>query len=572
MKKVLALVIAAIMVISMFPVMAITTSAVDVEGMWDTFRGYGSYTETDEETGEEVPAKIYTPAPGYEYTSEGFHTISPSFANCNPYFTINSKEKVNIKDGFYLEIRVDDYSYAGEPKKEGDVWGTADHWLSFHLSTSENINPASNKSGRGWVSLIRHGHVGGGSTSDPENIIAQSFVQDDVVGKPFNCTNPAAKIAPTVDDEGRRIYTFEGRDNGDGTYSISICGVDLSHAEINTVLAGLDPDGTGEFYIGFTMNTTVQGGTAECTITKFGTSASDATVPQGSDTKDADENPNYYADMTDSTTIPEGQPALVMDANKTSWKGKSPSTQYMTMTAQGNGSFKVDVEQTVAYWMWSVTRDVTINSADFPVIAILIEDPNMLFTDGNIRYSTGDVTGADDVHIIPVSIYGDDSVTYGENEDIYLCIVDMRSELTEEEFAEGWHDRFHGLRVESNGWSIDATDTENNFFFMHYTAIFRSVEDAKAYGDKYVAEVLNAEQVTEGEETEAPAGDETEAPAGDETTADAETGAAAGDETTADGAATQAPATTEGGCASVIGVASVILAAAAAAVVLKKRD
>ena len=47
MKKLITLVIAAIMVLSMFPVMAISTAAAEVEGDWTIFRDPDKY-EVDE--------------------------------------------------------------------------------------------------------------------------------------------------------------------------------------------------------------------------------------------------------------------------------------------------------------------------------------------------------------------------------------------------------------------------------------------------------------------------------------------------------------------------------------------
>ena len=48
MRKVLALIVAAMMIISMIPVMAITTSAADVEGDWTTYRAASEYPENSD--------------------------------------------------------------------------------------------------------------------------------------------------------------------------------------------------------------------------------------------------------------------------------------------------------------------------------------------------------------------------------------------------------------------------------------------------------------------------------------------------------------------------------------------
>ena len=88
MKKVLALLIAAMMIVSMIPVMAITASAADVEGYWTTYRSATDYEEPEE---DEEPA--YKPAPGFEYTSEGFHMTTADYTSTTPFGTIQSKDK-----------------------------------------------------------------------------------------------------------------------------------------------------------------------------------------------------------------------------------------------------------------------------------------------------------------------------------------------------------------------------------------------------------------------------------------------------------------------------------------------
>ena len=79
MKKVLALIIAAMMIVSMIPVMAITTSAADVEGDWITYRSAAGYEEPEE---DDEPS--YTPAPGYEYTDEGCVVLQPDWTDITP--------------------------------------------------------------------------------------------------------------------------------------------------------------------------------------------------------------------------------------------------------------------------------------------------------------------------------------------------------------------------------------------------------------------------------------------------------------------------------------------------------
>ena len=100
MKKLIALVICAVMVLSMIPAVTLTASAA-VEGDWDTSRSPKD-VDNDED---------YTPAPGYRYTSEGFQTISPDYTGITPWMAIRRKDADNLQEGLHLEFRVDEFAY-----------------------------------------------------------------------------------------------------------------------------------------------------------------------------------------------------------------------------------------------------------------------------------------------------------------------------------------------------------------------------------------------------------------------------------------------------------------------------
>ena len=64
MKKLLALVLCAVMVLAMIPAVTLTASAAG-EGDWTTRRSPKDYDDPDD----------YCPAGGFYYDSEGFHTL-----------------------------------------------------------------------------------------------------------------------------------------------------------------------------------------------------------------------------------------------------------------------------------------------------------------------------------------------------------------------------------------------------------------------------------------------------------------------------------------------------------------
>jgi len=120
-------------------VVAVITPAAAVECDWITLRQANDYHEVDPETGEEPP---YQAAPGYTYTDEGFTTIPADYTGTCPYFNIRSKDKYDIRDGLYIQLRVDDFSYKGPD-------GNADEWVLFSLWDSENIAPGQSGYGDG---------------------------------------------------------------------------------------------------------------------------------------------------------------------------------------------------------------------------------------------------------------------------------------------------------------------------------------------------------------------------------------------------------------------------------------
>jgi len=528
MKKLIALVIAVIMVVSMVPVMALSTSAA-VEGDWAVLRNPQTYI--DEEKGE-----IVVPAPGYEYNSEGLMTISPDFTNYTPFFTVQTKEAKSLKDGVYLEFRVDDYPYGGED-------GAADHWLSFNLSDRKNVAPGNIDFGNNWLCLIRG--AGSGSASVQSFVTTQTT--DEAVGS-FGHKGDVSVTAP-MDDDGRETYTFEVTHDGTN-YDLKVNGVSvMGAADITAKLNEWNEN--GEFYVGITVHAGVKDASAGITVTKFGTSAADATVPVGDDSAQPEDNKLVFGDLIDPATIPENTPALLWDATMTSFKN-DPQGVDLKLTAQGDNSYHLQATGPAPYFQWGIKSELTVNQSDFPVFAMLMK--NFWGDQGGIYYCAGEIMSCRDDYKTSWSIYDEGCQFYGEDEEYILVVVDMAALELIDETNSG---RIHNIRP---FFSVtDTTDLEMCQWDINYMGYFRSIEEAQAY----TAARLNMEAATEApteEKTEAPTDEVTEAPT------DAETDAPATE------APTEAPTDEpKSGCGSVIGFGAVaILAAAAAAVALKK--
>ena len=136
MKKILSIIIAAATLLSVCIFTAIPTAAAD--GEWNVYTSSSYYY--DDYEGEPQPI------PGYEYTKDGFHTLAPDWTDRTPVIHVQTNEKINIKDGVYMEVRVDAFSY-----EASDSWFNFNLWNQLHLSPG-SINP---KYGTGLQTLIR---------------------------------------------------------------------------------------------------------------------------------------------------------------------------------------------------------------------------------------------------------------------------------------------------------------------------------------------------------------------------------------------------------------------------------
>jgi hypothetical protein len=546
MKKLIALVIAAVMILSMIPVMAVSTSAAG-EGMWTTYRSAGNYPAIDDEPDPDGEETIYPPESGYEYTADGFSIVQPNWSGVGPFVTVSTTEEVNLKDGLYLEFRVDDYSYGGEVG--------ADHWICLTLNTGKvedgategyeagtktgKVAPGSPAYGGGWLTLLRG--IGDGNVTslphltDPKTEdFGGTFVNVGSIGAPA-----------TLDDDGREINTLEVSWTG-SEYEIKVNGVvQPGQAQTTAMLEKLAPN--GDVFVGITMMDGLKGGSAGLTVTKFGTSASDATKPVGSDSKEPEENNLVEAPIADPSTVEPNKPAILWNPDTVNLK----SGNNINFTVQGDNTWLATATETAVFFSLGAKRSWSYNATDFPVFGIMVK--NLWIDSGTLWYAAGEIPGATNGYTVPFSIY--DGEFYGEDEEYIFVPVDL---------TDMWEGRFNSIRLDFN-----MADESTREFELCFAGMFRSVDEAYTYANTWLAgnEVETKDPNATEEETEAP----TEAPT-DEVTEAPETNAPeqGGDATQApDGEQTTAPA--KEGCGSVIGFSAIaILAAAAAAVALKK--
>ncbi|MCQ2429555.1 MAG: hypothetical protein MJ192_04390 [Clostridia bacterium] len=534
MKKIIALAIAALMILSMIPVVTLSASAAG-EGEWITKR---APKQSDEELEE---GDTYKPAPGYHYDSEGFHTDSPNYDGITPMFYVRTRDSYNLQDGFHLEFRVDEFAYKGVDPETGASLGK-DEWLCVSLFPGENMEPGSTEYGSGWLCLIR-GEGNGSAVAQPHWTDGRD---EEGNGGGFGAAGGFPNITVPLDEEDKEIYTVDVNWNGT-SYEILVNGASLAGGD---KLAGVIPD--GNCYVSIIGQTQLAGGSAAITILDW-----NGAVPTGTDSKEPDENVNVIADITPSDTIPEGQPAFIWDASCQVMKKLPTSGQMCNITPKGDNTVHITATGSQLYFSAGPSNWYSYEAADFPVLTMMLRNYNG--EDGQYWYAAGDIMGAQDDAVVGWSLWDEDYADeYEVNGDLYnLVCVDMR-----DYDPERWVGIIHGQRLVFNGLVPD--DEEFGEFDLCWFACFRTVEDAKAYGANYVSQFGTPETDAP---TEAPTEKPTEAPTdAPETTAD-DTGAA----DTADGTGAETGAGDEG-CKSVIGgCAALILTAAAAAVALKRK-
>lgn len=529
-KRILALLMCVVMMLAMIPVFSLTAVAAEIEGDWTTYRDPVEYPVEGE---EEDPDRVYNPAPGYEYTDDGFTILQPDWSNITPFYTIQTKEKQNIKDGIYLEFRIDEYTFGGEQN--------ADQWICVNLNTEENVKPGNTNYGGGWLALLRGGSDGQ-AWGQPH--LTDPATED--FGGTFVHHGGTNSVVFDQDEEGRYIVRFEIAWNG-SAYEMKLNGAVMPGADQTTELLE-KLNGNGDFYIGITIQTMVTGGTAGLTITKYGTSEATATVPVGSDSMAPEANEVVYAEIADPTTIETNKPAILWNPNTRVIKDGNNCT----FTVLGDDTWRVTCTDAAVYYTLNTKNSWSYAAEDFPVFGALYRNLKG-GEDGTIWYAAGDITGANGSYMAAFSIYEGEFYEDAEGNEYVFVPFDM---------TDLWEGRINSIRVD-----INMNDPENREFDICFAGMFRSEDEAFAYAEEYLTS-KGAVAETEAPDTTA----EPETSVADTNAADTNASVDTNGGESTDNNATTEP-TANSGCSSVVGFGAVaVLAAAAAFVALKKKD
>ena len=250
MKKVLALVLSSLMMLSMLAFLMVPAAA-EVEGPFVVYSDAGEYRDDfdpDEDT--------YSPRPGYSYDENGLHTTSPDWSKHTPALGIQTRDTVNLKEGVYIQIRVNKFTYVAG----------VDMWMCFTIYDTRYIAPGSinaEKDGTGLTVLMRPdvGENGEGKAGVTQ-WYQDNFQWGDQIGLD-------AADESNYDEDGNLLLEFAvSWDEANSTYVVTYNGAKAPAPTIAWLNAKYGEDDRA--YIGFNAQNKNLGGELEVSVLKWG--------------------------------------------------------------------------------------------------------------------------------------------------------------------------------------------------------------------------------------------------------------------------------------------------------------
>ena len=582
MKKILSIVLALTMILSLAVVFATNVAAAADENMWTVLTHEDEYQADYEGDHKSIP--------GYKYTEEGFQTYGGEWKADGPYQLVQTKTAIDIKKGVYMEVRVDEhYSTSG------------DQWLNFNIWKDANLVPGSANAawGEGVQTILRIGAPKEATDTEPAVPGYANSVQWSIKQFVSGGANSSIKEEnrTVAEYNGKQVITLALTITWDGTtFAVDING---AAAPAETIAYMNETFADGQAFIGFAMHSSVAGTNQACTILKFGTSKAAATTPKGTEQATAKNYDNTPVALMDASKVPAGQPGILMTGDRANSALKSTpdsATGGSIITINGETVHINALKALADSGAMTVDNNISYSVEDFPIFRVLTKNlctctmgahADCMALESLAAYiMAGDVTGAESKHQYKELdiCYDPYFIENGDDKDNYLTFTLDLSETTET-------GRFNGTRLDFSG--IDLKNAGFNEFDVCFVGLFRTEEEADAFVEAYL-ETLgwenpdgpstdvpggdnDTEAATNGgnDETNAPTGEETNAPAGEETNAPAgeETKAPAKEENKKDDAANTT--TEEGGCGSFVGfgaMAVVAVAAVAGMVSFKKKE
>ena len=503
MRKILSTLLVVAMIVSMFAVFSIPAAA--VEGMFDTHGRISN--EQDDFDGDK------NPVPGYEYTEDGFHMTAADWSTATCFSHMSTKEKVNLKDGVYMEVRLDEWGFQARDK-----------WVNFSIWSLPAIDEGSGdpKHGEGVQTLIRY---------------SNGFGNIDWHLGTFDSSPKGGRVAmsndgKTLANEEHVLY-IEIKWDG-SNYRVEINGSVASDKVVQYMNENYGGDDSYA-HVGFTMYHDTIGGTQEATITKYGTSKETATTPRGDDEKEPEDNVIVIADIADESEIPAGAPAVLMTGDKLESDLKSTPTSTIGAQIAITDDLLVHVvgkSSRTDCGIWKVKNEVSYDVVDFPVIMIMsrdfcscpVENKCFGYETVGIYVATGDAMVPNEgAEIKGLSAYEAKCFEIDGHGYVFFT-YDLTSMLKTEENPDGiFSGRINSTSVHFATEGVLHGFVGANEFDVVMQGFFRSTEDAEAYALNYLKEAGyegDIEPPVGGDNTDTtePEGGDTTEPKVDDTT------------------------------------------------------
>ena len=544
MKKILSALLVVAMIASMCAVFALPASA-----------SANDFFDTHGKASHEVPGYDgdINSIPGYKYTEDGFTMTTADWTTGKPFSHVSTRDKVDLKNGFYMQVRVDDFDYK-----------VTDKWLNFNIWSKPSIDEGTGDTqfGTGVQTLIRP------STKAALSEIVWYTNAFDETGK-----SSIAKDYNGKDAEGRNILTLVITYDMQSGYDVTINGAKAPEKVIEYMNKTYADDSWA--HVGFTMYSGSTGGSQSATILKYGDAELTAVKPAGEGSKAPQNYIIEYAPIKDASTVPAGQPAVILTGDKETddLKGTPLSNTGSIVRITEDGLIHIVATKSKGdCGVWDVKNDVSYDIQDFPVIMVITKNycndgagPGGCFAyeEAELYLATGNEVVINPNNKIPGIL--PEEKAYFIDDDSYLAFIyDVSSHLKSESDPDG---RFDG-RINATRFDLIDIDLVNpgaNEFDIVMQCFFRTEEEARAYAEAYFT--ANGWEGHPDEETDSETETETESKTESESQSEAKT------ETNApEGGNDNA---SSGGCSGTVGfgaIAIVAVAAVAGFVTLKKKD
>lgn len=600
MKKILSVLIAAAMLVSTLAVCVLPAVALaaDSDGEFAATNGqFVISTQRSDEFVEDDNDRLSRP--GGVYTPDGF-SVNPvadeysdyrvEWENNSPYFTVQTLQ--NLKEGFFIEIRIDDFSFwTTKTNDDGETeYTSGDHWFAFTVWDSVGVMPGQlgtrvtgENYGNGIEAQMRLASFANKNEdpkANPEWGLLPSGIQwyDDtetVTGKEntrFQVGSTSALVPGTAADirDGKLYLTFEIKfDSTSQTWTPYMNGVKApvvgsgSNAKdyITDALTGLlygdnessEEEGLNQYnaYVGFTMYSAVTNAPASFTVTKIGNSKETASVPVGEDNIDGAQRGVTFADIDvrDPERDDPSEPAFVFTGDIDSYKSIRDLSGFSVLENTLDNTIKSTVtsERGLSRPVIRPFDDQSFDARDYPCIALIVKNfCTCTWVDTN-HDNVPDPSCAHGEKIFApyvageyYNIFGEDPtegvkiVTLQRTDDegnMYSVYVFDQTELMEKHGFMASEQRIHGIYLEFQG--VKYADPTRNSFEILAVSRLASEDGAVDWAEMFLDEIVAAPEG--GDTTDAPeGGDTTEAPDGGDTT-----------EAPEGGETTEAPATTD---------------------------